>query len=70
VVYFDGVHLATDGPLQELHDAAAAIGLKRAWFQANRRHPHYDVFGTCASRIEPNCTARELVQRCFLRPTQ
>lgn len=67
MIYFDGVHLATDGPIEELHDAAAAIGLKHAWFQGHRRHPHYDVFGNRASMLEPNCTARELVRMCFSR---
>jgi hypothetical protein len=33
--------LATD--LEELHALAAAIGLRRAWFQDARRFPHYDV---------------------------
>lgn len=37
-------HMATDGPLDELHAMAAKIGLKRAWFQGgNSRHPHYDL---------------------------
>ena len=29
--------------LDELHALAAAIGLRRAWFQDARRFPHYDV---------------------------
>lgn len=29
--------------LDELHALAAAIGLRRAWFQDRRRFPHYDV---------------------------
>lgn len=33
--------LATD--LDELHALAAAIGLRRAWFQDGGRWPHYDV---------------------------
>jgi len=33
--------LGTD--LEELHELAAAIGLRRAWFQDRRRFPHYDV---------------------------
>lgn len=35
-------HLFTDGPLDELHALAQAIGLKRAWFQ-DKRVPHYDL---------------------------
>jgi hypothetical protein len=36
-------HLITDGPNEELHAFAARIGLKRAWFQASRSGPHYDL---------------------------
>jgi hypothetical protein len=40
--------LGTD--LDELHALAAAIGLRRAWFQDHGRWPHYDV--TTAKREE------------------
>jgi len=36
-------HLWTDGELDELHRFAARIGLRRAWFQADRVLPHYDL---------------------------
>lgn len=37
-----GAHmLATD--LQELHDLAAAIGLRRDWFQDHTTFAHYDL---------------------------
>jgi len=29
--------------LSELHELAAAIGLKRAWFQKDASFPHYDL---------------------------
>lgn len=32
-----------DDDLQELHDFAASIGLKRAWFQNKPYAPHYDL---------------------------
>ena len=32
-------HLATDGPFEELHEFAARLGLRRAWFQRD----HYDL---------------------------
>jgi hypothetical protein len=32
--------------LQELHNYAAEIGLKRCWFQTARKHPHYDVLSS------------------------
>lgn len=35
-------HLVAD-TLAELHTFAAALGLRRAWFQESASHPHYDV---------------------------
>jgi hypothetical protein len=35
-------HLVADG-LDELHDFAARLGLKRLWFQGNASTPHYDL---------------------------
>jgi hypothetical protein len=46
VILFDGVHLATDsGDLDELHDFARRIGLRRSWFQDHRTVSHYDLIG-------------------------
>lgn len=36
-------HLTTDGPIDELHDFALSIGLKRIWFQNHVIAPHYDL---------------------------
>jgi len=36
-------HLTTDGDLDELHEFAASIGMKRAWFQDHVLAPHYDL---------------------------
>lgn len=46
-IYFDGVHLVSDSSIQELHEFAERLGLKRHWFQNKRRRlrPHYDVKG-------------------------
>lgn len=44
MVYTDGIHLITDGELQELHDFAKSITLGRHWFDSNPKHPHYDLF--------------------------
>ena len=41
-------HLSAD-TLDELHDFAAKIGMKRAWFQDHKLLPHYDL--TPARRI-------------------
>ncbi len=35
-------HLVADD-IQELHDFAQNIGLKREWFQNHRIQPHYDI---------------------------
>jgi hypothetical protein len=40
-------HLVADD-LQELHDFATKLGLKREWFQNHRIQPHYDL--TAAKR--------------------
>lgn len=44
MIYTDGVHLIADS-LEELHAFAAAIGIKRIWFENRRgkQHPHYDI---------------------------
>jgi len=36
-------HLTTDGNLEDLHEFAQGIGLKREWFQDHPRVPHYDL---------------------------
>ncbi len=43
MIYTDGVHLVGD-ELQELHQFAQSVGLKREWFQEEQPdHPHYDI---------------------------
>ena len=36
-------HLTTDGPIEELHEFAAKIGMERVWFQNKPSCPHYDL---------------------------
>jgi len=36
-------HLWTDGNIEELHEFAKKIGLKKTWFQNKKRFPHYDI---------------------------
>lgn len=35
-------HMTAD-TLEELHAFAERLGLKKAWFQDHKRHPHYDL---------------------------
>lgn len=35
-------HLLADS-LDELHDFAQSIGLKKEWFQGHTKYPHYDM---------------------------
>lgn len=42
-------HLMAD-TLDELHAFAARLGLKRAWFQDHRLHPHYDLTASKRAR--------------------
>lgn len=37
-------HLGTNGDIEELHDFAARLGLRRDWFQ-DKDYPHYDIMG-------------------------
>ncbi len=50
-ILFDGVHLVVLGPIEDLHSFAKKVGLKREWFQENRKHQHYDVFGSKVQRV-------------------
>ena len=43
MVYIDKVHMVAD-TLEELHNFAIKIGLKRHYFEGVRKgHPHYDL---------------------------
>lgn len=61
-------HMATDGPLEELHELARRLGLKPEWFQDHKRCPHYDL--TPAKRVTAvrlgacEATAVEVWKRC------
>jgi hypothetical protein len=45
MVFTDNTHLVAT-TLDELHEFAQKIGLKRSWFQAKKDHPHYDLMGS------------------------
>lgn len=42
-IFTDGVHLVSDKSVEELHEFAQRIGMKREWFQDKPREPHYDM---------------------------
>jgi len=62
-------HMATDSSLSELHQMAARLGLRRAWFQNKPTHPHYDL--TPAKRAQAirlgalAVSTHELLRRCY-----
>ena len=62
-------HMATDGPLSELHQMAAQLGLRRAWFQHKPTHPHYDLIPgkrVQALRLGVQAVSTlDLVRRCY-----
>ncbi|GAH44695.1 unnamed protein product [marine sediment metagenome] len=58
MIYTDKVHLVGD-TLQELHDFAKFIGLKREWFQDHPRHPHYDI---TTSRMLKKILAHKIIR--------
>jgi len=41
--YSRSCHMYTDGELEELHELAERMGLKRKWFQQHPKLPHYDL---------------------------
>ena len=46
MILCDGQHLVSTGTLEELHAFARQVGLKKGWYQAHPRHPHYDVLSS------------------------
>ena len=64
-VYTDGKHLVAEN-VDELHDFAAAMGLKPEWFQ-DHRHPHYDLTTARAARWAEDAGAVRLSTRDIIR---
>ena len=69
MIYFDGIHLATDGDRDELEAFARKVGLLPEWCQGFGVHIHYDVWGSKAKKaIELGAKlvdAKTLVERCY-----
>lgn len=61
-------HMMVDGDINELHEMASIIGLKRSWFQDHATHPHYDLtYGKRWQAIKHGAIAVssvEMVKRC------
>ena len=59
-------HLVSDSSLEELHEFAQILGLKREWFQP-RSIPHYDLTGEvyrlAIERGAVLVSSREIVRR-------
>lgn len=43
MLYTDGIHLISDVSLEELHQFAQSIGIKRHWYHSSSRWKHYDI---------------------------
>ena len=43
-------HLMADSK-EELHEFANEYGIKRCWYDGNRKHPHYDLLNGSLERI-------------------
>jgi len=74
LILFDGVHLASTESMDELHEMASRIGLRRSWIHDDDKHPHYDIKpGVMMRNVQSlidegeieRCSPRELVMRCF-----
>lgn len=69
MILIDSVgHMVSNSSLEELHDFAKRISMRREWFQDKNNHPHYDLTtGNAKERaLEKGAimvTSKELVQR-------
>jgi hypothetical protein len=72
VIYTDGIHIASDLSVIELHGFALRAGLKKCWFHWDKRHSHYDKPKGYPLPALIECGAvkvasKELVKKCFQR---
>lgn len=59
--YVDSCHLFAD-TLEELHEMASKLGLKRSWFQNSVNLAHYDIVGS-KRELAVKYGAKELTMR-------
>lgn len=70
MVFTDGTHLVAS-TLQELHEFAARIGLKRHFYHGVRkRHPHYDLTNKNAAKKAISNGAKQISTRRIIKMFQ
>lgn len=61
-------HMGSDN-IDELHEMANKLGLKREWFQDKKHHPHYDISkGMKLKAIELGAVEvsdKQLIRSCY-----
>lgn len=60
-------HMVSDLNVEELHEFAKTLGMRRSWFQNRERFPHYDITANKREQAiklgAASVTGRELIQR-------
>jgi hypothetical protein len=70
-IFYDQIgHLVSDTSLEELHRFASKLGLRREWFQAHQKHPHYDLTTERAKRRAKTLGAKLVRPREILKMSQ
>ena len=63
-IYIDGTHMISDVGLDELHEFAKKIGLKRCWFEGVRKkHPHYDLVNAKKIPLVCKVTKKKFIEK-------
>jgi Protein of unknown function (DUF4031) len=59
-------HLFSDSSIDELHEFANLIGLKKEWFQSKKNFPHYDLVSS-KRKLAVQFGAKEIKLKEFLK---
>jgi hypothetical protein len=66
MIYTDGIHLISDNNLNELHEFAIKIGLKKEWFQ-DHKFQHYDIWNSKLNKALENgaikISSKEIIKK-------